>query len=1198
MSVKPADALNPIQPDFAFFQHYAEKSDFVFWAADPVSYQLIYVSPHAENLLGVPLAEWKQPLFWQTYLHDADRERVLAAFNTTASTQKTLKFEYRLIHSDGSQLWFRDSVCVLSTPDGQFLCGMMTDVTIYKTAVNHETEPPGFESLLLDVVTMLAEDTRIVSRLNRLAEKLCKIFELTAVSILEWNPALSQVEELAQFPANFSSPLKRELNRAESIDALIVNQPLLINEQNVAMPSWQRTYLHQAQAKTILLIPLPGKDQTMGCIELISAHNEHAFTKHEIKFTQILAKQTANAISKEYLSQAEATRRREAEILLDVSEFVSSSLDQNETLDRVLGILRVYLTDAHHFAISLISKDKTSLETILSWSAEDNLGLFNLGEAVPINETFTAQLALNSGEPIVISDLQKVPFVNEYTAEMMTRGLRAILSFPLKVQNRLLGILQIHYWNQPRQFTPEEIALLQGVTNHLAVGIENARLFENERRQLHLAQTLQQVGALLTTSLSLEQVYEQVFNILSQVVAYDSTSIFLYDKSFNRFRLVASRGIEINLWKNSYVALSADVVLDRFSQAQSWKVFSDAFQNESWSYSSKSVSEPIRGWIGALLLVKDEVVGMLNVDSLTANSYSDEDGRMVAAFANQAAVAIENARLYDETMRQTKELALLNRVSEETAVSLNIDHFIENITATLRGDLFPHMAGFVMFDPETQTLEAHGSYYGLTEELKRLPIPLEQSIVGQATLTGQPYYAPNVFEDPYYNQIKEDTLSEIAVPLKVNNQVIGIINLESPEFDAFTNQDRDFLMTLASTIAAVLERASLYQTLQIQADSLAEQVAQQTVELQLERDRLFAILESAGEAILLVNTESQILYANPAMEQQSGYSREELKMKETRFLGSGLQSEATAERMWRTVRGNKRWSGEYINKHKDGHFYDVAVTMTPIVNAAGEITGFVSVHSDITRLKEIERLKTEFIANASHQLRTPLTSIKTFVSLLEKGKPEKFPRYFSILHTEIDRLAQLIQDLLDISRLDTEISPSPDAVTDFCDFWQEFWHPLVEQAARRNRTLQPSMQQMLVTKAPKIFMEPYHLEKILSRLAANEIAYANENGIIQATAVWHSTDNGNTVMVKISDDGPGIPQNELPFIFDRFYRGSRSVEIGLLGHGLGLAIVKELLAQYGGKIFLESEKGKGSCFTLQFPIKSYNTQISDADGST
>ncbi len=1195
MSSEPPKSLAQQVPDFSLVQTFAKKAEVVFWIADPVTYQLVYVSEHVEKVLRLPSDICLRPSFWQNHLFEGDRERVLAALNEAVNSGEVQHIEYRMIAQNGDLVWLRDRICIVVDEEKPFLCGMMTDVTAFKTAVDHHTGTRGYTSIFLEIVTLLSGNAEIEQKLEQLAEKLCYVFELTAVSILNWDVVSHFTRLDRQDVDTFLPEYYKEDRLSEFIDGLgwwqLPANPVLVQDDDPAMADWGRAHLQLHRAGTILFVPIQREDEIVGCLELIDNQNSRHFVQSDIELSEFVAQQAALAIVRAQLFKAEARRRREAEILLDVAEFVSSSLDRDEILARVMEILRVYLNDVHNCSISLVTEDGLQLETILSWYADKAFALFPKGKRMEISDAFTSQLALEGGEPVLISDLKKIPFTNKSTASMREKGLRAILCVPLKIKNKPVGTLHIHHWHEPRHFSPEEIALLQGVANQAAIAIENARLFANERRQLNLSKTLQKVGALLTASLQLEEVYEQILDLLGQVVSYKSASLFRLDKQNDQFIMVGSRGFEQSFLASKEFVLPASHVFRQIATSPGWTVTGDARALDNWIDLAEDLG--IRAWIGAFLIVKGEIIGSLNVDGAQIGQYSDEDGRMVASFANQAAVAIENARLYDETMQQAKELAILNRVSQEKVVSLDIDAFLEKVTKTVGAELFPHIFGFVMYDSQTNELHPHASYAPVAGILQEKGIPLEHSIIGQVVKSGRPYYAPNVQEDPHYFATVSNVLSEVVVPLKLNQEVVGVIDVASPDSDAFSPRDINFLTTLAGNIAAVMERANLYETLRIQAAGLAKEVAQRTSELKLERDRLFAILESAGEGILLTDTESNIMYANPAMERQSGYKREELRSENTRILGSKQTPRAIFTEMWQNLKAQKSWTGELINEHKDGHTYDVAVTITPIIDDKEVVTGFVSIHSDITRLKELERLKTEFIANVSHQLRTPLTNIKTYVSLLKKGKPEKFPRYFSVLHNEIDRLARLIQDLLDISRLDAQKAPNSDAAVDLCDFWEMFWPQVEERAERENRRLQISFPDEVAAQVPVLFMESFQLEKIFSRLLDNSLAYTSEGGLIQVSVLGQDVVT-NKFKIQICDDGPGIPEAERPFIFDRFFRGAQAVETGLAGNGLGLAIVKELLVLYGGEITLESQPAEGSCFTIHLPLVQRHTEKDSA----
>ena len=198
MRAEPAKDLFPIQPDFGLFQTYAESANVIFWAADPQTFQLVYVSPHAERALGVPLDQWLRPSFWHDHLHAVDRDRVLAELATAVADQQTHLFEYRLIASDGASLWFRDRVCLLANAHERLLCGMMTDVTAFKTAVHQGTDTPGYTSIFLEIVTLLSGNAGIGDSLTRLARRLSEVFDVTAVHIMEWNAAIGVISPLAK----------------------------------------------------------------------------------------------------------------------------------------------------------------------------------------------------------------------------------------------------------------------------------------------------------------------------------------------------------------------------------------------------------------------------------------------------------------------------------------------------------------------------------------------------------------------------------------------------------------------------------------------------------------------------------------------------------------------------------------------------------------------------------------------------------------------------------------------------------------------------------------------------------------------------------------------------------------------------------------------------------------------------------------
>jgi two-component system phosphate regulon sensor histidine kinase PhoR len=350
--------------------------------------------------------------------------------------------------------------------------------------------------------------------------------------------------------------------------------------------------------------------------------------------------------------------------------------------------------------------------------------------------------------------------------------------------------------------------------------------------------------------------------------------------------------------------------------------------------------------------------------------------------------------------------------------------------------------------------------------------------------------------------------------------------------------------------------------------------------LQEERDRTRAILDSAGEGIIFTDSEGVILYANPAMSNQTGYNHSELVGHTPDILNSGLTPSKLFEELWQTIRSGQRWRGEVTNRRKDGSLYTASITITPLYDQQHELKGFVSIQSDITQLKELDRLKSEFVTNVSHELRTPLTNIRTFVTLLKMGKPEKLDHYRQVLERETDRLTRLIQDLLDLSRIETNMIKTnlhPEDITTLLDdLVQSFTFKAQEKQIELNNNWPDSL--------PLVLMDKDQITQVLTNLLGNALAYTPAHGRIILHAAVRGYHGQEMMAVMVQDTGMGLDEEDKRRLFERFYRGHAATESRAPGTGLGLAISKEIMTRHQGEIEVESEVGRGTTFTIWLPV--------------
>ncbi len=945
----------------------------------------------------------------------------------------------------------------------------------------------------------------------------------------------------------------------------------LIHGSIGALSLAEQALLKRHDMQAIAVAPIFVNNSWWGFILCNDCRQEREWSSVELEFLRLAADLLEAKIENVRLRESERRAHERAEVLREFSRIVASSLDHKEVLRRSLKHLsRVLLFDSA--SIYLLPREGRG-EFLAGIGFDDEEATTRAAENL-LKESQVIQEMARTMQPIVSADVRTL---DGWIWVPGAEHVRSFMSIPLVAHDVMIGALMLDN-RQINSYHDTDLEMAVPLARQIAISIENAWLFEATQQQLHWAKTFQKVGALLTSRLSLTEVYENIFDLLAQVVAYDSVSIQTVQEDNQLLAMAAARGFSSREKARDFLASIEQHSLRRFPADSLWRVIPDTEKDPTW-LPLPAVLGPIHSWIGALLMVKGRLIGILNVDSATPNRYNDDMGETVAAFANQAAVAIENARLYEKTRQHANELEILHQVAVQTAALVDVDELIRQTTETITGSLYPEHFGFVLLDEQAQTLVPHFSYHGASE-IHGLSVPVDKGVVGHVAQTGAMWLVQDTENDLYYNNVVASTRSEIAVPLMVKGQIFGVINAESSREDAFSSSDARFLLTLAGQVAVAIERARLYEALQQHAHELSREVAARTAELRTERDRSLAILESAGEGIFLTDIEGNILYANPAMERQSGYTRDELLNQNPRVLQSDRTPLANFHDLWRTILKGQKWAGELVNQRKDGALYDVALMITPILDADGKIVNFVSVQSDISRLKEVERLKTKFVSNVSHELRTPLTNITTYLTLLERGPVERRERYMEALRQATQRLTRLIQDLLDLSRLETEPFPEALVSSDLSSLLLVHFESFAVQADAKHIRFKLDMPPSL----PYVLVEKHHLGQLLRNLLGNALAFTLDGGEVIMTAGVEASVLQPAAWVKVADTGIGIPAEEMAHLFDRFFRGQAAQEMGIPGTGLGLAICAEILDRYGGRIEVKSEPGVGSQFKIWLPV--------------
>jgi PAS domain S-box-containing protein len=561
------------------------------------------------------------------------------------------------------------------------------------------------------------------------------------------------------------------------------------------------------------------------------------------------------------------------------------------------------------------------------------------------------------------------------------------------------------------------------------------------------------------------------------------------------------------------------------------------------------------------------LIGLMVVSATRADMLAQNDLDLLTSIASQFATSLENARLFEQEQQRWAKLDRLNKALRRFADQLQHCQD-ETSIAKLLCDVVTHALHWNSVVVALQDALSM-AWYPVAQvgyarpQISLLPTPYGYAPWMQEQFrVSHSYYVPDIstarFNDtlsPALVQAAEELPYLLAIPLEAGGQTLGML-LPSGRADhsSPTPQDIERLELFASQAAIAIESIRLSRSVRMWANAVRH----------------------SGDAIYIADIEGQIINMNPAFEALTGYQREEIVGKNMSVLNSGLTPAAIYEDMWETVLGSNPWRGEVIHQRADGSVYDADLTVAPILDKEGRIVRLVGSQRDISRIKELDRLKTQFVSNVSHELRTPLTNIKLYQGYLRNGRrPDLQQRFFDILDRETNRLIQIIEGLLDLSLLDAGRLPLHPISLNWNDLIGDIVENYRDQAKEHGLTLTFQRTEELLY----VFADRVQISQVLTNLLANALAYTPPGGQIKVAT--HATDG--MAVVTIQDTGYGIAPDETEQIFDRFFRGQAARRSRSAGTGLGLSIVKQLLELHDGTVEVASTIDEGSTFTVSLP---------------
>jgi signal transduction histidine kinase len=663
---------------------------------------------------------------------------------------------------------------------------------------------------------------------------------------------------------------------------------------------------------------------------------------------------------------------------------------------------------------------------------------------------------------------------------------------------------------------------------------------------------LYDISRKLSSSLDLDKVLGDILTLTIPSVGATSGSMIVLDESGQARRHTLIRGELATPVSEQVVAQILDKGLAGWVvQHREGAIVFDTRDDERWLALTDD-HLTTRSAIAVPLLRQERVVGVLTLVHPEPNRFGQEHLDLLLFIAHQAAIAVENARLYEKVTERMREATALYKVSSQLMRTLNLDQVLEKVLDVLQVFGYPNCA-ILLVDQEAGELEVRAARGYLRETVGKVRFKIgQEGIGGWVAAHKTALNVPDVTQDSRYVGV-EETRSEMAVPMMAGDRVIGVLDVQGSEVNAF-DDDLRVLSSVAAQAAIAVERAHLYSAERRLRTTIAE-----------ERAKLEAIIRGASDAIFVTGEGGQVLLMNPAAEQA-------FDVEPGTWVDRPLETvikDADLLALWRFCLTDGVFCSDEILLDDGRTLY---AQLTPVAGV-----GQMAIMRDITYLKELDKMKSEFVSTVSHDLGSPLQGIQIMAELIPKLGPVNQAQRDAVVDITrmVAKTATLVHDLLDLGKIEVGVEMEMEPCQ-LATVINEAVEVLEERAKAKEIALQITLPQTL----PFVMGNPIRLGQVVTNLVGNAIKFTPGGGMVTISA-WETE---GEVAVEVSDTGIGIAPEDQAHIFDKFYRVKSPQVSGIEGTGLGLAIVKSIVEGHSGRVWVESEPGQGSTFSFALPI--------------
>jgi len=900
--------------------------------------------------------------------------------------------------------------------------------------------------------------------------------------------------------------------------------------------------------RSAIAVPLLRQERVVGTLTL--SHPEpNRFGEGHLDLLSSIANQAAIAIENARLYDDSQRRLHELSVLYEVSQ-AASSLHLDETL-RLVAEKTARALRADRCALFLLDEERGEL--VLRAVDNPDRPAEALGLRLPLEARPHVAEAITTRRPVDIPDVSADPSKKGFWSLARELDIKACLAVPIMVKEKVIGAIGLDRVGDQPPFSADEVSLCQIIANQTAVAIENARLYEKVTERMREATALYKVSNQLMRTLNLDQVLEKVLDILQKFFGYLDCAILLVDEEAGELEVKAARGYPQEAVGKARLKIGQEGIIGWVAAHKTLLNVPDVTQDSRYVGRKETRSE-----MAVPMIAGDKIIGVLDVQRPEVNAFNDDDLRVLSSVAAQAAIAIERARLYSVERRRVQESSTLLAIAQALSSTLDLTEVLKLVACSTaqachanrcsilllsqdRKELMPIMSQFASGEVDRELWATFRERYA--EAIDEFPILQEVIKERKPVILDGPAVSvmPQKWVEPF------GIVSLLMVSLISKDEVIGLMALDHVEEGRrFTDEQVNLAITIGTHAAMAIENARLH-------TAIAE-----------ERAKLGAIIGGTNDAIIVTDAQNRVLLMNQAARRAFDV---EIMPEVGRPLGEVMSNERLLALFARPEAREEALAEEI--PLSDGR--TLYASLTPVAEI-----GRIAVMQDITHLKELDKMKSDFVSTVSHDLRSPLASISGYAFLLpEAGELNQTQQEFvEGIRQSMAKMTTLIDNLLDLGKIEARVGMEMRP----CQLVTVI-NKAVKSLREQARTKEIALQLDLPPELSLVQGNPVRLDQVVSNLVDNAIKFTPKGGMVTVSA----REEKGKVVVEVKDTGIGIAPEDQLHLFEKFYRVSSEETSDIEGTGLGLAIVKSIVEGHGGRLWVKSQLGQGSIFGFALP---------------